>query len=127
MRRLPRMKSYGKYPENRQFGPFRVDDRTDASELVGTDAFMYAGSTETTPPHAEQLKKIVGFGSSLIVRYDGEGAYFLDKISPGVWRLEVFPDAVLVNDPYEQPSPEKNRITTNLQRMADGCSTPRPR
>jgi hypothetical protein len=42
-----------------------------------------------------------------VVRYDGAGVYFLEKVRDGVWRLEVYPDAVPVRDPFEQPSPDK--------------------
>jgi hypothetical protein len=41
------------------------------------------------------------------VTYDGEGIYFLDKVGPGLWRLEVYPDAVPVRDPFEPPNPDK--------------------
>src|SRR5204863_129221 len=53
------------------------------------------------------LRSIAGYGSSPVVTYDGEGVYFLDKIRPGVWRLEVYPDAVPVRDPFEPPNPGK--------------------
>ena len=33
--------------------------------------------------------------------------YFLDRVRDGVWRLEVYPDAVPVLDPFEPPSPDK--------------------
>ena len=42
-----------------------------------------------------------------MVDYEGSGAYFLDKVRDGVWRLEVYPDEVLVRDPFEQPQPDK--------------------
>jgi hypothetical protein len=38
-----------------------------------------------------------------VVSYDGAGIYFLDRIRPGVWRREVYPDAVPVRDPFEPP------------------------
>jgi hypothetical protein len=38
------------------------------------------------------------------VNYAGTGAYFLEKVSEGGWRLEVYPDAVWVNDPFGQDS-----------------------
>jgi hypothetical protein len=41
------------------------------------------------------------------VQYDGEGTYFLDKVRTGVWRLEVYPDAVRLRDPFEQPDVSK--------------------
>ena len=107
MRRLPRMRSYGPYPQNTRFGDFRVSADSDLGELVSRDAFLYAGSTRSVPPDPAALRRIAGYGSSPVVSYDGEGAYFLDKVRPGLWRLEVYPDAVPVRDPFEAPNPGK--------------------
>jgi hypothetical protein len=107
MRRLPRAQSYGRYPDDVTFGDFRLSYADDASELNADDAFMNAGTTGAEPRNPKTLKRIVGFGSSGVVDYEGTGAYFLDKVSDGVWRLEVYPDEVLVRDPFEQPQPDK--------------------
>ncbi|HLQ13591.1 MAG TPA: hypothetical protein VK130_10185 [Steroidobacteraceae bacterium] len=107
MRRLPRMKSYGHYPDNLSFGDFRVSYEGDMSELNAADAFMYAGDTADAARDLASLKRIVGFGSSGSVDYEGTGAYFLDRLRAGVWRLELYPDEVLVRDPFEQPQPGK--------------------
>jgi hypothetical protein len=107
MHRLPRMVSYGRYPENTRFGDFHISYEGDLGELVALDAFLHAGSTRSTPKDPAALRRIVGYGSSPVVRYDGEGIYFLDKVRSGLWRLEVYPDAVPVRDPFEPPSPGK--------------------
>jgi len=109
MHRLPRQRSYGPYPQNTSFGDFRVSYDGDESALIARDAFLYAGTTRALPPDPAALRRIAGYGSSPIVTYDGEGIYFLDKVRPraGLWRLEVYPDAVPVRDPFEPPSPDK--------------------
>jgi hypothetical protein len=107
MRRLPRMQAYGQYPGNTRFGDFRVSYEEDLSELVARDAFLYAGSTRSMPPSAALLRRVAGVGSSPIVRYDGSGAYFLDRIRPGLWRLEVYPDVEPVRDPFGPISVER--------------------
>jgi hypothetical protein len=107
MRRLPRMRTYGGYPDDLTFGDFRLSYESDMSELNADDAFMNAGATHTRPRKPEALERIVGFGSSPLVDYEGTGAYFLDKVRDGVWRLEVYPDEILVQDPFEQPQPNK--------------------
>ncbi len=107
MRRLPRMRSYGVYPRNTRFGDFHVSHDGNLGELVARDAFLYAGSTRSTPPDPSTLRRIAGYGSSSTVAYEGEGAYFLDKVRPGMWRLEVYPDAVPLRDPFEPPNPDK--------------------
>ncbi|MEJ0030029.1 MAG: hypothetical protein WDO15_06515 [Bacteroidota bacterium] len=43
-----------------------------------------------------------------IVEYDGAGAYFLDRVEAGVWRLEVMPDAVWIKDPFERSGPDRD-------------------
>jgi hypothetical protein len=107
MRRLPRLRDWGPYPRNTSFGDFRVADDENLSELVASDAFLYAGSTRSMPPDAPALRRIAGYGSSPVVAYGGEGMYFLDRVRPGVWRLEVYPDAVPVRDPFEPPNADK--------------------
>ena len=107
MRRLPRMKDYGPYPQNTRFGDFHISYDGDLGELVARDAFLYTSSTSATPPDPQALQRIAGHGSSATVSYEGTGIYFLDKVRPGVWRLEVYPDAVPIRDPFEPPSPDK--------------------
>jgi hypothetical protein len=102
MRGVPRNSHYGDYPDNRRFGPFRVNYEEDSSEMVTEGKLIYANGTRTTPPNPGKLRQIVGTGSSSVVTYEGSGAYFLDQLSPGIWRLEVYPDAVIVQDPFAQ-------------------------
>lgn len=107
MRRLPRGEDYGPYPRNRIFGQFRLVPDSNLAELLASDAFLYAGTTTSKPRDVAVLRRVAGYGSSPVVQYDGEGIYFLDRIKAGVWRLEVYPDAVPVRDPFEMPSPDK--------------------
>ena len=107
MRRLPRLQRYGAYPVNTRFGEFRVSYEENSAQLLAADAFMHAGDTRNTPPSPARLQRIAAYGSSPIVEYAGAGAYFLDKVREGVWRLEVYPDAVPVRDPFEMPNADK--------------------
>jgi hypothetical protein len=107
MRRLPGFQSYGRYPQNLEFGDFRVSYEENLSELNADDAFMNAGATHSKPRNLSALKRIVGFQSSGVIDYEGSGAYFLDRVREGVWRLEIYPDEILVSDPFEQPRPDK--------------------
>lgn len=103
-RRLPRNTSYGTYPSNNQFGDCRVSYTENLSELNSSDKFYYSNSTQTIPKDIAALQHIVGYGTSLVVHYDGTGAYFLDKLENGIWRLEVYPDALWILDPFERTS-----------------------
>ncbi|MFT4606114.1 MAG: hypothetical protein ACI9W4_002861, partial [Rhodothermales bacterium] len=109
-RRIPRGASFGTYPESSRFGPFRVSAEEGLSEMAADDAFYYSGSTSTIPPSPDALRRVAGVGSSSVVSYEGTGAYFLDQLSGGVWRLEVYPDAVQVVDPFSQGSLEREAV-----------------
>jgi hypothetical protein len=112
MKNIPLWETYGNYPENTSFGSFRVSYEENLSEMVTADKFMYSNNTGTVHPSPASLMKIVGFGSSTVVKYGGKGIYFLDKIRVGIWRLEVYPDAVIVNDPFARPG--KDKIVSRL-------------
>lgn len=107
MRELGSGETYGSYPDNKAFGDFRLDYEGNLSEWAGVRRFYYTGDTLTGPKDAHKLEGVVGFGSSPVVTYSGKGVYFLDRIEPGVWRLEVHPDAELIGDPYMQPSVDR--------------------
>jgi hypothetical protein len=99
-RRVPRGATYGTYPESARFGPFRVDYAEDLSEMVTDEAFYHSNGTSTAPPTVAALRRVAGTGSSPLVDYEGSGAYFLDRLEDGVWRLEVYPDVVHLEDPF---------------------------
>ncbi|MBW3637644.1 MAG: hypothetical protein KY445_14460 [Armatimonadetes bacterium] len=107
MKRVGRGESLGSYPANTHFGNFRVSYEEDRSELNAPDAFLYSNTTQTVPVSPSALRQIAGCGSSSLVSYEGQGAYFLDKIEDGLWRLELYPDAVLLSDPFLAPRADK--------------------
>ena len=117
MRRLPRMRSYGAYPRNTRFGDFRVSHDGD---LARAGRARRVPVRRLDPAPRLRTRRLCagspGYGSSPIVTYEGEGIYFLDRVRPGVWRLEVYPDAVPVRDPFEPPSPDK--VVTRAIRRA---------
>ncbi len=106
-RKVPLYKSYGRYPANATFEEFNVSYEQDLAQMVTAQKFFYTNNTRTVPPAAEKLVEIAGWGNSPVVQYNGTGAYFLDRVTPGVWRLEVMPDAVWVDDPFSKASPSK--------------------
>ena len=104
---LPLGVDQGVYPENKTFGDFKVSYEEDLAEYNTDKTLIYTSTTTSTPNEEKKLNKIAGFGSSSVVKYTGKGAYFLDKISNGVWRLEVMPDAIQVDNPYGRNSLKK--------------------
>jgi hypothetical protein len=115
MKQIPMYKNFGSYPQNTSFGPFRLNYDENLSEMVTAEKFLYSNNTKTNPPNPSALKQVIGYGSSPIVNYEGSGIYFLDKIKNGVWRLELYPDAAEVDDPFKMPSPGKI-VTRSISR-----------
>lgn len=89
------------------FGPFKIDYKNSLSEMNTAEEFYYTNATTSKVINAKKLRHIAGVGSSKIVQYQGRGAYFIDQVAAGVWRLEVMPDAIQIRDPFEKASPKK--------------------
>ncbi|MCD6351780.1 MAG: hypothetical protein J7M26_06645, partial [Armatimonadetes bacterium] len=103
-RTLRRGTSFGDYPTSSRFGHCRVSYEEDLSEFADDEWFMSSNDTTTRPPNPDRLAHVWGCGSSPVVAYEGTGAYFLDRLGPGVWALMVYPDVVWVADPFGGPS-----------------------
>ena len=105
--RVGRGQTFGRYPADSVFDAFRVSYRQGLSEMNTDEEFYYTTSTQTLARQPGRLRHVAGVGSSPLVQYGGTGAYFLDRLAPGVWRLEVLPDAVAIRDPFETASLKK--------------------
>lgn len=129
-RQMPRLQQQAVYPASNQFtvgdNQVSLDYQQDLSVLVGPQHFYYSNTTRLTPPSSKTLRKIAGVGSSSLVDYHGSGAYFLDKISEGNWRLEIYPDLLPIQDPYQSGSlkrevarlySQQQKITVNLPQL----------
>jgi hypothetical protein len=114
-RRIPRFKTYGEYPRDTSFEGVHVSYAEDLAVLSTPEDFFYTNNTSAAPPSPKDLRHVAGYGVSPVVSYPGRGAYFLDQLSPGTWRLEVMPDSIWVADPFEKASPKKQvaRIAWN--------------
>ena len=111
--KVPVYKDYGAYPANATFDDFRVSYEEDLAEYITDQKFYYTNTTSSTPANAKRLTEVAGFGNSSVVSYQGKGAYFLDKIEKGVWRLEVMPDALWVKNLFGRNSPKKTVAVIN--------------
>ncbi len=110
MKLLPRGGDYGIFPQNNTFGPFKVNYEKNLSVYADDKHLFYSNSIDSTDViHSSNLEQIVGCGSSPVVNTDAKGIYFLEKVSEGIWRLELYPDAIEVSDPFLMPN--KNKVT----------------
>jgi hypothetical protein len=97
---VPRYKRFGSYPANTTFENFTVNYEKDLAELNTEKKFIYTNHTTSTPKSFSIVEEISGFGNSPTIKYEGKGAYFLDKIKNGIWRLEVLPDAIWIDNVF---------------------------
>jgi hypothetical protein len=113
----PRGQAVPRYPADSAFGAARISYRQQLSQWNAPAEFYYTANTTDKPVQPAALRHVAGVGSSPVVQYGGSGAYFLDQLAPGVWRLEVMPDAVPVSDPFATASLSKvvTRIEWNEQ------------
>ncbi|HKZ64713.1 MAG TPA: hypothetical protein VJ111_00080, partial [Chitinophagaceae bacterium] len=115
-RTIPLYKDFGVYPDNTSFGPFKVSYENDLAEMVTEEKFIYTNHTDTKIRNPEKLKLIAGWGNSSLIEYEGTGAYFLDKMGEGIWRLELMPDAIIVDNLFGQNNLEKTRAVIQYKR-----------
>lgn len=110
-RRIPRFSEpFGPDWHSHSFGPFRVDADRDLSEMSTATDFLYSNDTDTHPPAPEKLHRVWGVGQSPVVMSSGTGAYFLDRVAPGEWTLEVFPDVARLADPHTGSHEKKTEL-----------------
>lgn len=109
---VSRKQDCGRFPQNNRFEDIDLSYEQNRAERVTQKTFLYSNDTQTSPSNPERLEKIAGTGNSPLVQYDGTGAYMLDKLEAGVWRLEVMPDAVWVHDPFFVPYIQRETAVT---------------
>ena len=136
-RHLPRTCGYAAHGEELVFPPFRVNAARDLSEFATDVRYYYTSDPVAPPPAPAALRHVWGCGTSSVAGSTGNGAYFLDKVADGVWRLQLYPSVFTVNDPYsgrnipkEVVLPENPTIMLALPdlgaawtatRLDDGC------
>ena len=122
--RIPLYADYGAYPANAQFENFRISYEEDLAELNTAEKFVYTNHTASKPKEPKKLREITGCGNSAVVSYAGTGAYFLDKIEKGVWRLEVMPDALQIANPFGRNSLKREVAVINWREWPMSVNLP---
>lgn len=109
-RRLPSGCPFERALDEMTFDCFKVDGRKNLSQMLTDADFIYTNDTDDVPRDASRLCRIYGVGQSSVAASDGRGAYFLDKVIDGVWRLQLYPDIFEVSDPYTYKTPGKTVV-----------------
>ena len=105
-------KDYGNFPANSKFAGFKLDHKAAAAEMNTDKEFYYTSGSSSKPLDLKALEHIAGVGSSSVLKYQGNGAYFLDKVEAGIWRLEVMPDVLKLADPFGKNELDNPATTT---------------
>ena len=116
---VKRGERFGTYPNDTIFKDFEVSHFRDLSLMNSNEKYLYSNNIEVAPKNTHTLKEVAGLGNSPIISYTGTGAYLLDKIGDGVWRVEIMPDVVILEDPYSKTSLNRQiaALQSNLNEM----------
>ena len=82
------------------FGPFLVDATRNLSQMVTETDYLYSSNPVTPPPAPQKLVRVYGCGKSAVAASTGTGAYFLDRLASGKWRLQLYPTVFRIENPY---------------------------
>jgi len=100
---------YGDQDNETAAGALTISYPDDLAQWITDKKFFYSNNTDSRPPRPSGLNEIAGYGSSPLVKYTGTGAYFLDRLGEGIWRLEIMPDAYWIDDPYGPARPDRQK------------------
>ena len=92
------------------FGPFFVNESKNLSKMDGHGIYAFAGTTVIPPKRPERVRKVMGCGKSPFVSSSGTGAFFMDKMEDGMWKLTLLPDVEHVANPYAAGNSLKRRL-----------------
>ena len=93
-------------------GPgWSIRNKPDAVAFAGDGLLVHSANLPKADTPTWEPTTILASGSSRFVTAEGAGIYHLERTSPGHWRLTVFPNERLVNDPFRGRSfrPMANR------------------
>ncbi|MGN1245051.1 MAG: hypothetical protein ACI4UN_00315 [Muribaculaceae bacterium] len=112
VQQVKRGERFAKYPQDTIFGDFMVSYKQNLAMLNDGRHYFHTNATTIEPKDLAEIEEVAGVGASPIVAYEGTGAYFIDKIGEGLWRVEVMPDVFLIADPFAKPSPQRKVAVT---------------
>ena len=107
---IPRGETYAPAERRLTFTSFLVDADHDLSEMATETEYLYSNNPITPPPSPSSLERVYGCGRSSVASSDGSGAYFLDRVRAGVWRLQVYPSVMTVADPFSGTAAKKTAL-----------------
>ena len=99
-RRSPRGAPFVADGQEISFPPFRINAASNLSEMVTATDLLYTATPITPVPDPAKLRRVWGCGASTVAASTGNGCYFFDKVSEGLWRLQLYPSVMPCADPY---------------------------
>jgi hypothetical protein len=116
---LPNNYASQTYPLNNRFEDVTLLPTKDLALLNSATKFINSRETQIQPIEPEKLKLVAGVESSPLIKYGGSGAYFFDRVSSGVWTLELYPDVISIDDAFKSGSSKREvaRLYENIHSM----------
>ena len=99
-RHSPRGAPFAADGQEISFPPFRINAASNLSEMVTATDLLYTATPISPVPDPAKLRRVWGCGASTVATSTGNGCYFFDKVSKGLWRLQLYPSVMPCADPY---------------------------
>lgn len=113
------------YPANNSFGDFRLSYEENLALLNSEDMYYHSAPVSDSPKNITALCHIAGIGSSPMVKYKGNGIYFLDRNdNQESWILDLYPNIIALDDPYAVPSVYKDVAVADSREREFSVSLP---
>ena len=100
------------------FNPFFVNEKKDLAKMDGFGVYAFAGSTIVPPKRPGEVRRVMGCGKSPFVSSSGSGAFFMDRLEEGMWKLTLLPDVERLANPYAAGKSVKRRLLGRLVTMS---------
>ena len=120
MHRVRRGAPYNLADRKLECPPFSIDGEKGTAVMADAESYLSVGAVSVQATDPSRLRRVWGCGSSPLVTSTGNGCYFFDKVSDGVWRLQLYPSVVEVADPFSGEPYAKTLVSPDPVRLAIG-------
>lgn len=107
----PRYEPYVRSVDRMSFGNVSLDANADWCVWDDGVSHISSGNVPMSAKAHETYRHVHGCGVTELVATSGNGAYYLDRVAAGVWRLQLYPNVYELADPFSGCAGVKRSVT----------------
>lgn len=111
LRNTPRYEPYVRSVDRMSFGNVSLDANADWCVWDDGVSHISSGNVPLSAKAHETYRHVHGCGVTELVATSGNGAYYLDRVAAGVWRLQLYPNVYELADPFSGCAGIKRSVT----------------